>query len=68
MSQDTRRQVSRDEFYEAMGPLNVHPCPVGPWPYTSLWKLNGGAGPTVGWSEGYLPMDSALPQTRYYLP
>jgi hypothetical protein len=33
------RQVSKDEFYKAVGPLNVHPNIVTGWPYTSEWRL-----------------------------
>jgi hypothetical protein len=34
------RPVSRNEFYERCGPLNVHPSIItDKWPYTSIWKL-----------------------------
>lgn len=33
------KQVSKDEFYKAVGPLDVHPNIVTKWPYTSEWRL-----------------------------
>ena len=33
------RAVTKEEFYAAVGRLNVHPqIQPGPYPYTSLWK------------------------------
>lgn len=32
------RQVTKEEFYRKVGPLNVHPSPTGSYPYTSEWK------------------------------
>lgn len=60
------REVSKDEFYRVMGPLNVTPSPTGAWPYTSLFKTPRGN--VVGKSVGYIPEGSALSATRYYLP
>ncbi len=37
----TLKQVSQVEFY-AMMDRDVHPQPVGPWPYTSIFKTPGG--------------------------
>lgn len=33
------RQVTKDEFYAAVGPHNVHPRIVEPWPYTSIFEF-----------------------------
>ena len=40
------REVSREEFLAAMGPLDVHPCPR--YPDRTEWALYGGAGKVVG--------------------
>jgi hypothetical protein len=57
------REVSLDEFYAAVGPLNVHPQiqPPATYPYTELWKTPTGRvmGRTVGQPNG---------TSRYYLP
>jgi hypothetical protein len=46
----TTKQVTKDQFYAAIGPLNVHPCPIGEYPYTSEFKTPNGKiiGKTVG--------------------
>ena len=31
------RPVTEEEFYAAVGPLNVHPRIKGQWPYTCHW-------------------------------
>lgn len=59
------REVSKDEFYSAMN-RNVHPHPVGSYPYTSLFKTPDGE--VVGKAVSYIPKGSALTSTRYYLP
>ena len=65
----TRRQVTKDEFFAAIGGRDVHPCIRRmPWPYTSDWRLNRGHGPIVGRSEDHLLPASALTETRYFLP
>jgi hypothetical protein len=62
------KQVTTEEFYKAIGPLDVHPSiQPGPYPYTSLWKLRqrpDGAplGKSVGRRVGGLVV------TDYYLP
>lgn len=62
------KQVTREEFYRAMRGLNVHPSVRGgPWPYTSDWKLAGGAGIVVGRTEDYLVPGTAITETRYFL-
>jgi len=37
----THREVTKDEFYAAMN-QNVHPTPVGKYPYTSIFKTPDG--------------------------
>lgn len=59
MTHDTRaeidterwREVTYEEFFAAMGPLNVHPRIVGPWPYVSQWTMQDGSRRIVGMSE-----------------
>jgi hypothetical protein len=36
------REVTRDEFYAVIMPLNVHPVPEGRYPYTSNFKTPDG--------------------------
>lgn len=60
------RLVTKDEFWAAIGNQNVTPRPVGPWPYTSLFKTP--AGQVRGKIEDYLPEGSALTKSRYWLP
>jgi hypothetical protein len=36
------KYTSKAEFFKAMNPLDVHPHPQGPYPYTTLWKLRCG--------------------------
>ena len=33
------REVSKDEFFNTVGQLDVHPRPVGRYPYTSEWEM-----------------------------
>lgn len=60
------REVTKDEFYKAIGNQDVSPTPVGSWPYTSLFKTR--AGQVVGKVEQYLPEGSGLTNSRYWLP
>lgn len=60
------REVTKDEFYRAIGPQDVHPSPQGRWPYTSLFKTR--AGVVRGKAEDYKPEGSGLTKTRYWLP
>lgn len=48
------REVSREEFYKRIGPLDVHPRIVNDrWPYVSMWEMHHQAGrPCVGKSVG----------------
>jgi len=61
------RQVSRDEFYKALGALDVHPHiqPPERYPYRSVWELRQSRqtmGETVGRDEnGKLLTDYFLP-------
>lgn len=60
------RDVSMDEFFSVIGPMDVHPYPQGKWPYTSLFKTRSGF--VVGKAEDFLPEGSGLTETRYWLP
>ena len=61
------REVSMDEFYKTVGPLNVNGniLPT-PWPYTT--HVLTPSGQVRGKIVGYLPEASALEAKRYYLP
>lgn len=58
----TYREVTKTEFFDAIDQLNVHPSPVGSFPYTFLWKTPRGSikGKSVDRLNPRLP-------TRYYL-
>lgn len=50
-------EVTQEQFFAAMGPRNVHPCPRGSWDeerggYWTEWRLSGGAGAMIGFSQG----------------
>lgn len=52
---DITRQVSKDEFFAKMNPLDVHPRIQGRYPYTSLWELQYSRrviGKSVGHQDG----------------
>lgn len=67
MSKDAFREASKDTFFAAIRPLNVHPqIQPGPWPYTSLWKLPGGQ--VMGKVVNSLSPGEALPKTSFWLP
>jgi len=59
------REVTRDEFYNAIRDMNVHPRIVGRFPYTSLFLMPSGY--EVGFVVGSLPRGSGSPVRRYYL-
>lgn len=61
------REVSMDEFYRVIGPLNVVPFFVNnKWPYTSVFVTPDRQ--ARGKIVGYLPEGSALLSKKYYLP
>jgi len=35
----TLREVSKEDFYKFVGPLDVHPVPEGSFPYVTSWQL-----------------------------
>lgn len=59
-------EVSRETFYQVIGPQKVNPYPEGKYPYTSFFKTPSGI--VRGKAVDYFPEESALPETRYYLP
>lgn len=59
---DDFNEVSREAFFDEMGPKDVHPTPTGNWPYTSLWKTR--AGHVVGKTVNYLEPGNPFPKTR----
>jgi hypothetical protein len=44
-------QVDKDAFFATIGPLDVHPTPISPWPYASEWKDQRTLR-LVAWSQG----------------
>ena len=60
------QEVTKEEFYKVIGKLNVHPYPVGNYPYTSIFKTPEGY--ERGRAVDYYPEGEALTKTRYYLP
>lgn len=62
------REVTQDEFFKAIGPLDVHPCPVGPYPYTSVFRTQLGVEHGRIVSEYEHPeLGCGLTKDRYYL-
>lgn len=62
------RQVTKEEFYAAIGHLDVNPSILpGPYPYTSEFKMRHSRA-VVGIKVGYRPEGRALPVSAYYLP
>jgi hypothetical protein len=60
------REVSKDEFFKAIGSQDVHPSPVGPWPYTSLFKTR--SGDVRAKIVNTIPEGAGLPVSRFFLP
>ena len=60
------REVGQEEFYRVIGAQNVHPQPVEPWPYTSLFRTPYGK--VQGKAVDFIPEDSGLTETKYFLP
>ncbi len=57
------REVTKDEFYWIIGPLNVHPqVQENPWPYTCLFKG------VEGRIHGKTLCESVPNPARYWLP
>lgn len=54
-------QVTKEEFYKAVGPVNCHPQPVGKYPYTSQFKTPSGivVGAHVSVDDTYWLQESA---------
>jgi hypothetical protein len=61
------REVTKDEFFAAIGNQNVHPSVQGDWPYTSRF-LNRQTGREAGRIEEFLPPGKFRPARRYLLP
>lgn len=66
MTHEGFRRVEREEFYKAVGPLNIHPYPQGRWSdsigYLCHWKTP--AGEVLALSDGG---DSCKIHSRYWL-
>jgi len=46
---ESAKKVTRDAFFKIIGPLDVHPTPLGDWPYLSVFKTRDGK--VMGWSK-----------------
>ena len=42
------KEVTKEQFYALMGPLNVHPRIMTSYPYTSEWRLQDMSRKMVG--------------------
>ncbi len=70
------REVTKEEFYADMGPRNVHPSPIGKYPYTTLWYTperycRGKSVPQLPFTYGcdlVTGIVSRVPGDVYYLP
>jgi hypothetical protein len=60
------REVSKEEFYKAIGPQNVHPRVIGPHPYTSSFVTPNGT--ERGRAVDFMPRVNGKLQTKYLLP
>ena len=60
------KEVSKEDFFKVIGPLDVNPYPQGKWDdlggYKSLWKLRNGE--LVGVSE---PKSYGCAESKYFL-
>ena len=65
------REVSRDEFFARMNPLDVHPSVRGNYHdplYGSDWNLHGWRDRTIGRDLKVGPHAHYKPDSRYFLP
>jgi hypothetical protein len=60
------REVTKDEFFNAIGPKNVHPTPEGKYPYTSVFYDPNRR--EHGRIVGELKDGTHTVVNRYYLP
>lgn len=57
-------EVTKEQFFAKIGPLNVHPRLIGSYPYASEWRMQNGAQTLAGWSKD----GGTNKPTRYCLP
>lgn len=60
------REVTKEEFFKAIGPLDVHPKPLGDYPYLSEFRTR--AGFPRGWIKDGVKYGKPNYGNRYYLP
>lgn len=60
------RQVSSDEFYDAIGDLDVWLHTIGPWPYKTEFREKSNRR-LVGYSQGYELRPGVALDKYYYL-
>lgn len=60
------KEVSKDEFFATVGPINCTPRPIGEYPYTSIYETPNRV--EVGRVEHKLVDGKYPPQATYLLP
>ena len=57
------KEVTKEAFFKVINQFDVHPQPVGRYPYTSIWKTRVGleVGRTVDTEQG------GMVASKYYL-
>lgn len=60
------REITKEEFYKRVNPLNVHPRGINDtYPYAWDWHLQNGDRSRIGQTVGY--MDGVELKHRFYL-
>lgn len=70
MSYPALQPVTREQFFAAVGNLDVHPRIVSDWPYRSEWRLQDNSRKIVGASQERPERPecpNGLTETAYYL-
>lgn len=60
------KEVTQKEFFDTVGPRDVHPEIVGSWPYTSIFRTRSGRY-EVGRIVQEIPQGKGLPVSRYFV-
>ena len=58
-------RVSQEQFFATVGQMDVHPTPIGNYPYVSEWKLRDGR--VVGLSKPDLAYASFKNVKKYFV-
>ena len=60
------KQVTKEDFFKVIGPINCVPCPEGKYPYTAIYKTPEGK--EVGRKVETLVDGKYPPVKTYFLP